>query len=523
MSLRFYDTKTAAVRDFAPLREGQAGLYYCGATVQGEPHVGHIRSAIAFDQLGRWLTYSGYDVTVIRNVTDIDDKILTKSAASHRPGAGEDPAVIQDEPWWALAFRFEQAFDDAYALLGVAKPTYEPRATGHIPEMHRLIARLIEAGHAYPALDGSGDVYFDVRSWERYGELTRQHIDDMQPAGDAGLQGKKDPRDFALWKGHKDGEPATAAWSSPWGAGRPGWHLECSAMATKYLGSSFDIHGGGLDLRFPHHENEMAQSAAAGDGFANFWMHNGMVTYQGDKMSKSVGNVVTPAEMLSMASPLVVRYYLGQAQYRSALDYNPGSLPEATAAVERIEGFMQRATSVTGGGSDDAGTGGQVPTAFAEAMDDDLNVPQALAVIHETVRRGNSALDARDNEAARAALDQVTAMTDVLFINPLHPHWNTSGGDSAPQQALEALVQGQLRDRAEARGNKDYARADAIRDALTAAGIILEDTADGVHWTLRARQDRAAGGVPFGKEAGKKAVQEATREQEASQGANHGQ
>ncbi|GAB3272740.1 cysteine--tRNA ligase [Arthrobacter pigmenti] len=509
MSLRFYDTKTAEVRDFVPLHEGRVGLYYCGATVQGEPHVGHIRSGIAFDQLTRWLSYSGYAVTVIRNVTDIDDKILAKSAASYLPEASEDPVAVENEPWWALAFRFEQAFDNAYETLGVDKPTYEPRATGHIPEMHQLISRLIEAGHAYPALDESGDVYFDVRSWERYGELTRQHIDDMQAAGDAGLQGKKDPRDFALWKGHKEGEPATAAWASPWGAGRPGWHLECSAMATKYLGSSFDIHGGGLDLRFPHHENELAQSAAAGDGFANFWMHNGMVTYQGEKMSKSVGNVVTPAEMLAMARPLVVRYYLGQAQYRSALDYKPGSLSEAAAAVERIEGFMQRALKTIADGRSSFGYMVQqpVPKAFAEAMDDDLNVPQALAAVHEAVRRGNSALDARDTEAARTALDEVTAMTDILLINPLDPHWNTAtGADPATQEALEALVQNQLQARAEARTNKDYARADAIRDALTAAGITLEDTADGVHWTLSPRQDRAAGGGPT-----------------TYQGANHGQ
>ncbi|HET7414565.1 MAG TPA: cysteine--tRNA ligase [Arthrobacter sp.] len=494
MSLRFYDTKTAEVRNFVPIQDGHAGLYYCGATVQGEPHVGHIRSGIAFDQLTRWLKYRGYAVTVIRNVTDIDDKILAKSAASYLPD-DDGQTAMKNEPWWALAFRFEQAFDSAYAALGVEKPTYEPRATGHIPEMHQLIARLIETGHAYPALDDSGDVYFDVRSWERYGELTRQRIDDMQAAGDSGLQGKKDPRDFALWKGQKAGEPTTAAWPSPWGAGRPGWHLECSAMATKYLGSTFDIHGGGLDLRFPHHENELAQSAAAGDGFANFWMHNGMVTYQGEKMSKSVGNIVTPAEMLQLARPIVVRYYLGQAQYRSALDYNPGSLPEAAAAVERIEGFMQRALKTLAEGTSSSGPTSEqsVPKAFAEAMDDDLNVPQALAAVHEAVRRGNSALDAKDTDAARTALGEVWAMTNVLFINPMDPHWNTAGADSAAQGALDALVKGQLRARTEARTNKDYARADAIRDALAAAGITLEDTADGVHWTLRESQQAAGG------------------------------
>ncbi|MHA7174897.1 cysteine--tRNA ligase [Arthrobacter monumenti] len=484
MSLRFYDTKSAEVRPFVPLQEGKAGLYYCGATVQGDPHVGHIRSGIAFDQLTRWLRYSGYDVTVIRNVTDIDDKILAKSADSYLPEAQQDPLTVPNEPWWALAYRYELAFQRAYELLGVQRPTYEPRATGHIPEMHQLIQLLIDRGHAYPALDDSGDVYFDVRSWSKYGALTRQNIDDMQAAPDAGPRGKKDPRDFALWKGSKEGEPATASWSSPWGAGRPGWHLECSAMVTKYLGPEFDIHGGGLDLRFPHHENELAQSQAAGHGFANFWMHNGMVTYEGEKMSKSVGNIVTPAEMLELARPLVVRYYLGQAQYRSALDYNPGSLAEAAAAVERIEGFVQRALAFV----DDAGGSGaqQVPEAFVAAMDDDLNVPQALAVIHETVRRGNSALDSQDRDAAQTALAEVLAMTDVLFINPTDPHWNTGGADPAEHAALDALIDAQLAERRAARSNKDYARADAIRDTLAAAGIRLEDTAGGVRWSLDA-------------------------------------
>ena len=307
MTLRFYDTASAEVRDFVPLVPGKVSLYYCGATVQGMPHVGHIRSAIAFDQLTRWLQYRGFRVTAVRNVTDIDDKILAKSADSFAPDFEGEPGSVREEEWWALAYRYEQEFLKAYDTLGVSRPTYEPRATGHIPEMHALIQQLIDRGHAYPALDDSGDVYFDVRSWAKYGSLTRQKIDDMQGAPDADPRGKKDPRDFALWKGHKEGEPTTASWASPWGTGRPGWHLECSAMVTKYLGTEFDIHGGGLDLRFPHHENEMAQSQAAGHGFANFWMHNGMVTYAGEKMSKSIGNTVSPAEMLELASPRVVR------------------------------------------------------------------------------------------------------------------------------------------------------------------------------------------------------------------------
>jgi cysteinyl-tRNA synthetase len=490
VSLRFYDTAAAEVREFVPLQPGKVGLYYCGATVQGDPHVGHIRSGIAFDQLTRWLRYSGYEVTVVRNVTDIDDKILAKSAASFEPfdPADQDAPAIANEPWWALAYRYEQAFQRAYDTLGVARPTYEPRATGHIPEMHQLIQLLIDRGHAYPALDDSGDVYFDVRSWAEYGSLTRQNIEDMQAAPDAGPRGKRDPRDFALWKGYQEGEPATASWPSPWGTGRPGWHLECSAMVTKYLGTEFDIHGGGLDLRFPHHENEVAQSRAAGHGFAGFWMHNGMVTYEGEKMSKSVGNIVTPAEMLAIARPLVVRYYLGQAQYRSALDYNPGSLAEAAAAVERIEGFMQRALAfLYGEGSAVSAARERVPEAFEAAMNDDLNVPQALAAVHEAVRAGNTALDAKDKDAADRALHQVIAMTDVLYINPLDPQWSSGAGDGVEHQAMDALVRAQLEERRSAREAKDWARADAIRDTLAAAGITVADSADGATWSVADR------------------------------------
>ncbi|MBT2551458.1 cysteine--tRNA ligase [Arthrobacter sp. ISL-5] len=482
MTLRFYDTASAEVRDFVPLVPGKVSLYYCGATVQGMPHVGHIRSAIAFDQLTRWLEYRGFRVTVVRNVTDIDDKILAKSEASFHPDFEQEPGAVPEEEWWALAYRYEQEFLKAYDTLGVSRPTYEPRATGHIPEMHALIQQLIDRGHAYPALDGSGDVYFDVRSWNKYGSLTRQKLDDMQGATDADPRGKKDPRDFALWKGHKEGEPTTASWVSPWGAGRPGWHLECSAMVTKYLGTEFDIHGGGLDLRFPHHENEMAQSQAAGHAFANFWMHNGMVTYQGEKMSKSVGNTVSPAEMLELAPPRVVRYYLGQAQYRSVLDYQPTSLQEATAAVERIDGFIARAVrALSTDGSLFFGSHGTVPDAFAAAMDDDLNVPQALASLHDTVRAGNSALTAGDFPAARQALTSVTDMLRVLGISDAAQ----PAVDDQATAALGTLVEAQLAARADARARKDWAASDAIRDTLSAAGVVVEDNADGATWSLQ--------------------------------------
>ena len=486
MTLRFYDTASAEVRNFVPLVEGKASLYYCGATVQGMPHVGHIRSAIAFDQLTRWLTYRGFRVTVVRNVTDIDDKILAKSEASFAPEFTPEPDEVPQEEWWALAYRYEQEFLKAYDALGVSRPTYEPRATGHIPEMHALIQQLIDRGHAYAALDESGDVYFDVRSWSKYGSLTRQNIDDMQAAPDADPRGKKDPRDFALWKGSKDGEPATASWASPWGAGRPGWHLECSAMVTKYLGTEFDIHGGGLDLRFPHHENELAQSQAAGHPFASFWMHNGMVTYQGEKMSKSIGNTISPAEMLELAPPRVVRYYLGQAHYRSILDYRPTSLQEAAAAVERIDGFLAKASARFGEDfgfvAGNFGSSTDAVRTFSEAMDDDLNVPRALAALHETVRAGNTALAEGDDDAARHALNAVMVMTEVLGLNAVA---GTDAGGSKEATALDVLVQAQLEARAAARAEKNWAASDAIRDTLAAAGVVVEDGPDGATWTLK--------------------------------------
>lgn len=469
--MRFYDSASATIREFEPVVPGEARIYYCGATVQGEPHLGHIRSALVFDQLSRWMRYRGLKVTTVRNVTDIDDKILAKSADSMEPGfEGEFP----NEQWWALAYRFEKVFAQAYAALGIDPPTYEPRATGHIPEMFALIQRLIDRGHAYPALDDSGDVYFDVRSWEKYGSLTNQSIDDMQDSADADPRGKRDPRDFALWKGYKEGEPLTASWESPWGRGRPGWHLECSAMAGKYLGSRFDIHGGGLDLRFPHHENELAQSTAAGDDFANFWMHNGMVTYEGEKMSKSIGNTISPAQMLEMARPLVVRYYLGSAHYRSVLDYRPSSLQEAATAIERVESFLAATQDLL---KPDR----EVPEAFAEAMDDDMNIPRALAVLHEQTRAGNAALAA--GEDASEAANAVMAMAEVLGLAQLMS-FNAEGASDAEHEALDSLIQAVLAERADARAQKDWAKADAMRDLLFSAGVKVRDGAEGSSWSI---------------------------------------
>ena len=469
--MRFYDSASATIREFEPVVPGEARIYYCGATVQGEPHLGHIRSALVFDQLSRWMRYRGLKVTTVRNVTDIDDKILAKSADSMEPGfEGEFP----NEQWWALAYRFEKVFAQAYAALGIDPPTYEPRATGHIPEMFALIQRLIDRGHAYPALDDSGDVYFDVRSWEKYGSLTNQSIDDMQDSADADPRGKRDPRDFALWKGYKEGEPLTASWESPWGRGRPGWHLECSAMAGKYLGSRFDIHGGGLDLRFPHHENELAQSTAAGDDFANFWMHNGMVTYEGEKMSKSIGNTISPAQMLEMARPLVVRYYLGSAHYRSVLDYRPSSLQEAATAIERVESFLAATQDLL---KPDR----EVPEAFAEAMDDDMNIPRALAVLHEQTRAGNAALAA--GEDASEAANAVMAMAEVLGLAQLMS-FTAEGASDAEHEALDSLIQAVLAERADARAQKDWAKADAMRDLLFSAGVKVRDGVEGSSWSI---------------------------------------
>ncbi|MCR2817368.1 cysteine--tRNA ligase [Microbacterium sp. zg.Y1090] len=463
--VKLYDTKAQQLRDFVPADPRNVTVYVCGPTVQSGPHIGHLRGALSFDILRRWLAHRFGRVTFVRNVTDIDDKVLANATA--------------DEPWWALAYRMEQAFSRAYATIGILPPTYEPRATASIPQMLELIDRLIDAGHAYPA--GEGDVYFDVRSWPSYGELTRQSLDAMEPAADADPRGKRDPRDFALWKGAKADEPADAVWESPWGRGRPGWHIECSAMSRRYLGPSFDIHGGGLDLRFPHHENELAQSTAAGDAFAAYWVHNGLVTVGDQKMSKSLGNFLLADEVLAQYDPLVVRYALAAAHYRSNLDITAASFDEAAAALDRIRTFQVRAARVLGAGS--WLTVADLPAAFAAAMDDDLGVPQALAVVHETVRAGNAALDGDDRDAAARAAVQVGRMTGLLGLNPEDPQWRTSDGGAAAS-ALDALVQTMITQRAQARIDKDWPAADRIRDAIAAAGITLEDTPDGTHWSL---------------------------------------
>ena len=483
MTVRLYDTKTQAIADFAPLVPGEAGLYVCGPTVQSSPHIGHLRSALVYDLWRRWLTYRGFAVTLVRNVTDIDDKILANASTGSAQAPGGASSASASEEWWALAYRFELEFTDGYRRLGILPPTYEPRATASITEMQTIITRLIDKNHAYVAEDGSGDVYFDTASWPAYGELTHQDPADMVAATDADPRGKRAPQDFALWKGYKPTEPSSAKWNSPWGDGRPGWHIECSAMSSRYLGPHFDIHGGGLDLRFPHHENELAQSTAAGDAFANYWVHNGLVNVNGQKMSKSLGNSIFAAEFLDLARPLVVRYYLGSAHYRSTIDYHDGALVEAEAALERIEVFLDRVTRRLEG-TRFATEGAQVvPDEFGEAMDDDLGVPQALGVLHETVRAGNAALDNGDLAAVAAARGEVLAMSEVLGINPLSPQWRA--GASAPsERALGSLVEALIADRNAARAAKDFAAADRIRDELAVAGITVEDGPTGSHWSI---------------------------------------
>jgi cysteinyl-tRNA synthetase len=481
VTLRLHDTATRSVRDFSPLIPGKASLYLCGATVQAPPHIGHIRSGVNFDILVRWLRARGYQTTFCRNVTDIDDKIL-------RVAAGEEV------PWWAVAQRNERAFSRAYDTLGCRPPDIEPRATGHVPEMIILMRRLIEAGHAYAA---GGDVYFDVGSCPRYGELSGQRVEHMRAADDTdSAEAKRDPRDFALWKAHKPGEPA---WETPWGPGRPGWHLECSAMATKYLGPAFDIHGGGLDLVFPHHENELAQSRAAGDGFARYWLHNGLVGVAGEKMSKSLGNSLLVDAMVTQVRPVELRYYLGQAHYRSQIEYSPDALAEAVAAYRRLESFVANATELAGpavAGEGEAGPGfadggaagivaGQVPAPFAAALDDDLGVPQALAVVHDTVRDGNNALSAGGTAAVATALAGVRAMLGVLGLDPLAEPWVSRRPGDDLHSVIDALAQVAIEQRQAARERKDYQAADAIRDRLHAAGVLIEDTPRGTRWKLK--------------------------------------
>lgn len=513
--LNLYDTASHAVSPFKPIRPGHVGIYVCGATVQSSPHIGHIRAAVAFDIVRRWMLRLGYDVTFVRNVTDIDDKILDKAAAA-------------GQRWWARAYYYEREFTRAYDTLGVLPPTVEPRATGHIPDMVELIERIIHNGHAYVVRDSdgnpTGNVYFDVASWPHYGELTHQKqgaveadeaaavADRMGPSVDAASNDKynpidpadaspdkHDPRDFALWKAPKDTDPQDARWATPFGVGRPGWHIECSAMSHRYLGDAFDIHGGGLDLRFPHHENEMAQTRAAGWNSAARWMHSAWVTAKGEKMSKSLGNGLSVPAVLAEHSAWVVRYALGSVQYRSMLEWSDQTLTEAQAAFERVSNFIDRAGSALGEqpGRDEISAIGadDLPQDFVAAMNNDINVSGATAAIFSAIRDGNAvlsqvqgALNDATRAQVRATLVAVRAMLDTLGLDPLADPWAVAavdGENSKAGKALDALISAQLEARQQARAAKDFATADAIRDSLAAAGILIEDAPTGSTWSLK--------------------------------------
>ena len=457
--LNLYNTADRAVSKFIPLNPGKVGIYLCGATVQAPPHIGHIRSGVNFDILRRWLTAIGYDVTFVRNVTDIDDKILHK-------------AVHEEIPWWAVAMKYERAFSDAYSALNVAPPTYEPRATGHITQMIQLMEKLIANGSAYAP--GNGDVYLEVRKLKSYLTLSNQKLDDLLSADDADLTYKKDPRDFALWKAAKPGDPS---WPTPWGDGRPGWHLECSAMAHAYLGEAFDIHGGGLDLIFPHHENEIAQSESAGWDFAKIWMHNAWVTTSGEKMSKSLGNSLQVMEILKKVRGIELRWYLGSAHYRSMLEFSFEALEESSVNFRRIEGFLQRAKGLLKSDIQPS-----ISAQFTAAMNNDLAVPQALADISELVRIGNTAITENDLTTLAKSASEVRGALEILGCDPFDPIFADSSNSKS--EILDGLISLALEQRNAARARKDFAASDAIRDSLTALGITIEDTPTGSRWTV---------------------------------------
>jgi cysteinyl-tRNA synthetase len=450
--MKLYNTLTRDVSEFVPIEAGQVSMYVCGATVQGNPHIGHMRAAVVFDLLRRWFIFNGFEVRFVRNVTDIDDKIL-------------HTAVHENRPWFEVAGHYEREFTNAYNALGVLPPSVEPRATGHITQMVELIQDLIDRDMAY-AIDG--DVYFAVDKYAAYGELSNQKLDQLMVSEDSAERAKHFKHDFALWK-KVDDQPT---WPTPWGVGRPGWHIECSAMARFYLGKKFDIHGGGLDLAFPHHENEIAQSKAAGDDFAQRWLHSAWVTQSGEKMSKSLGNSLQVHEVLKLVSGMELRYYLLSAHYRSMLEYSPAALTEAATGFNRITSFLARGQLLV------KDSESSLPKEFIAAMDDDLNLPIALGVLHETVRRGNTALAETDLDSLKVALAEVIGMLNVLGLSQAP----TVVEDT--HQIIDGLVQALLTEREAARERKDFATADALRDKLIAAGLTIEDTATGVRWSI---------------------------------------
>ena len=454
-ALNLYNTKSRTVSPFKPIKKGEVGIYLCGATVQAPPHIGHIRSGVNFDILRRWLIASGFNVTFVRNVTDIDDKILHK-------------AVHEEIPWWQVAMKYERAFTDAYDALNVLPPSYEPRATGHITQMVELMQKLIDNGSAYAP--GNGDVYLEVRKLKEYLTLSNQKLDDLLSSDDSDSKYKKDSKDFTLWKAAKEGDPS---WPTPWGPGRPGWHLECSAMAHAYLGEAFDIHGGGLDLIFPHHENEIAQSNAAGFKFANTWMHNAWVTTSGEKMSKSLGNSLQVVEILKKVRGIELRWYLGSAHYRSMLEFSFEALNESATAFKRIEAFLSRAESILGKAPEIL-----IADEFASAMNDDLAVPLGLAFISESMRIGNTA--GEDKKVLAKTAGEIRGALSILGCDPKDASFASGKSNDL---AMDGLIKLALEQREAARGRKDFTAADQIRDQIAALGITVEDTSNGPRWS----------------------------------------
>jgi cysteinyl-tRNA synthetase len=468
LSLQLYDTLERAKAPFVPRVEGEAAVYVCGPTVQADAHIGHGRLAVVTDVLRRHLTASGYRVTFVQNVTDIDDKIILRARRER-----VDPAVIST--------RYTRAWNRTMEALGVDAPDIQPVATGHLLEMQALITELIEQGKAYEV---GGDVFFRVRSFPGYGKLSRRRIDDMQQGEDVvDADRKEDPLDFAMWKSAKPGE---VSWPSPWGEGRPGWHIECSAMAVRHLGEGFDIHCGGLDLVFPHHENEIAQHEAAHGGvFARTWVHNGMVRMGEEKMSKSIGNVVPLAEAVAEWGVGPLRLWYVSAHHRSPLTFDTDRLQDATAAHTRLATFLRSARRAAGDVTPDPDAASPHREAFRRAMDDDLNAPQAVAALHELVSAGNEVLPRAEagKEDARA---EVAALADALVEQAdgtLGLALAASLDEAAARETqLAPLVEQLLEQRQEARAAKDFATADRIRDQLAAAKVVVEDRPDGPRW-----------------------------------------
>jgi len=458
MSLQVYNSLTRKKEPFVPLQEGKVGMYVCGVTVYDHCHVGHARVMVVFDVIYRWLMHSGYRVDYVRNFTDVDDKIIKRAAE-----AGIEPKALTD----AMIEAFYKDMD----ALNCLRPTHEPRATGHMGEMITMISQLVEKGYAYVA--GSGDVLYSVRKFGGYGKLSGKNIDDLEAGSRVDVdESKQDPLDFVLWKQAKAGEPS---WNSPWGKGRPGWHIECSAMSCGHLGDTFDIHGGGMDLKFPHHENEIAQARAANDGgFARYWLHNGFVNINAEKMSKSLGNFFTIDEVLKKYHPEVLRMFILGTHYRSPLDFSDQALDAAKAGLDRLYETKRRLekSGIAIADSDGRET---CSSRFTEVMDDDFNTPDALATMFTICKEVNRHLDAGEDVSAQVA--ELSSMASLLgIVQQDAGTWFHSGNEDTAW--IEALIV----ERNEARKSRDFARADAIRDELAGKGIVLEDGPQGSGW-----------------------------------------